>query len=202
MIIVDSALRRREAEQRPIRVGMIGSGFMAQGLANQILNSVPGMQMTAVYGRRLERAVDVYRYADLDGAVVATTQDELEDAVRAGRPVVTDDAFLLARSEQIDALVDVTGSVEFGARVALEAFRHGKHVILMNAELDATIGPILHVHAGRHGVIHLCLRRRRTRPADESGSLGSRARVGAAGHWKREGPAGSLPQPRYPEGLR
>jgi predicted homoserine dehydrogenase-like protein len=152
MIIVDNALRQREAEQRPIRVGMIGSGFMALGLANQILNSVPGMQMTAVYGRRLERAIDVYRYAGLDDTVVATTQDELEDAVRAGRPVATDDAYLLARSEQIDVLVDVTGSVEFGARVALEAFRHGKHVILMNAELDATIGPILHVHASRYGV--------------------------------------------------
>ena len=92
MIIVDNALREREAEQRPIRVGMIGSGFMAQGLANQIMNSVPGMQMTAVYGRRLERAIDVYRYAGLDDTVVATTQDELEDAVRAGRPVATDDA--------------------------------------------------------------------------------------------------------------
>src|SRR6202008_2013081 len=46
-----------------------------------------------------------------------------------------------------------TGSVEFGARVALEAFRHGKDVVLMNAELDATIGPILQTYAERHGVI-------------------------------------------------
>ena len=153
MIIVDNALRQREAEQRPIRVGMIGAGFMAQGLANQVLNSVPGMTMAAVYGRHIERAVDVYRYAGREDAVVVSSQDELEDAVRAGRPVATDDPYLLARSEQIDALVDVTGSVEFGARVALEAFSHGTHVILMNAELDATIGPILHVHASRNGVM-------------------------------------------------
>jgi predicted homoserine dehydrogenase-like protein len=66
---------------------------------------------------------------------------------------VTEDAMMLARSEHIDVLVDVTGSVEFGARVALEAFRHGKDVVLMNAELDATIGPILQTHAERHGVI-------------------------------------------------
>jgi predicted homoserine dehydrogenase-like protein len=76
----------------------------------------------------------------LDNTVVATTHDELEDAVRAGRPVATDDAYLLARCEQIDALVDVMGQSS-SARVALEAFRHGKHMILMNAELDATIGP-------------------------------------------------------------
>jgi predicted homoserine dehydrogenase-like protein len=50
-------------------------------------------------------------------------------------------------------VVDVTGSVEFGARVALEAVRHRKPVVLMNAELDATIGPILRVHARQHGAI-------------------------------------------------
>ena len=44
---------------------------------------------------------------------------------------------LLARSAHIDVLVDVTGSVEFGAQVVLEAFKHGKDVVLMNAEIDA-----------------------------------------------------------------
>jgi predicted homoserine dehydrogenase-like protein len=153
MIIVDNMLNAREREGRPIRVGMIGAGFMAQGLANTIVNSVPGMQVAAIYGRRLERASQVYDYAGLEDSVVASTQGGLEDAIRAGRPVVTDDAFLLCRSDQIDALVDVTGSVEFGAQVVLEAFRHGKHVILMNAELDATIGPLLHLYAERHGVV-------------------------------------------------
>jgi predicted homoserine dehydrogenase-like protein len=153
MIIVDSLLAAREREGRPIRVGMIGAGFMAQGLANTIVNSVPGMRVAAIYGRRLERAIQVYDYAGLEDSLVATTQGSLEDAVRVGRPVVTDNAFLLCRSEQIDALVEVTGSVEFGAHVALEAFHHGKHLILMNAELDATIGPLLHVLAARHGVV-------------------------------------------------
>ena len=153
MIIVDNALRAREEEGRPIRVGLIGSGFMAQGLTNQIVNSVPGMEVVAVYGRRLERAVEAFRYAGRDDVVTAATQDELEDGVRAGRPVASDDPSLLCRSEHIDAIVDVTGAVDFGSRVALEAFEHGKHVIAMNAEIDATIGPILHVHARKHGVM-------------------------------------------------
>jgi predicted homoserine dehydrogenase-like protein len=152
VIIVDNALRAREAEGRPIRVGMIGSGFMAQGLANHIVHSVPGMRMTAVYGRQLERARHVYRYSGLEDVVVASAAADFENAVRAGRPVVTDDAFLLCRSDQIDVLVDVTGSVEFGAHVLLEGFAHGKSVVLMNAELDATIGPILQVYARKHGV--------------------------------------------------
>jgi predicted homoserine dehydrogenase-like protein len=53
----------------------------------------------------------------------------------------------------VDVLVDVTGSVEFGARFILDAFQHGKDVVLMNAEVDATIGPILQVYAEKYNVI-------------------------------------------------
>jgi predicted homoserine dehydrogenase-like protein len=151
MIIVDHALRAREEEGRPIRVGMLGAGFMAQGLTNQIRNSVPGMEVVAIYGRQLDKALGVFRYAGDAEAVVVSNLGDLEDAVRAGRPVVTEDPFLLCQSEQIDAIIDATGSVELGANVALQAFEHGKHVVAMNAEHDGTIGPILHTYARIHG---------------------------------------------------
>jgi predicted homoserine dehydrogenase-like protein len=50
-------------------------------------------------------------------------------------------------------LVELTGAIEFGAHVVMKAIEHRKHVILMNAELDATVGPILKVYADRAGVI-------------------------------------------------
>ena len=153
MIIVDTALRAREEQGRPIRVGMIGAGFMGQGLTNQIVNSVPGMRMSAIYNRRPERALGVYRYAGRDDVVTAGTQEAVDDAVRRGVPVVAEDPFTICRSPEIDVLVDVTGSVDFGARVLLEGFRHGKSAVLMNAEVDATLGPILRVYARQHGVI-------------------------------------------------
>jgi predicted homoserine dehydrogenase-like protein len=43
--------------------------------------------------------------------------------------------------------------VEFGAQFACEAIRNGKDIVLMNAELDGTVGPILKVHADRAGVV-------------------------------------------------
>ncbi len=153
MMLVDNALREREEQGKPIRVGMIGAGFMGQGLTNQIVNSIPGMLMVAVYSRKLKQAFHVFNYAGLQDVIVATTQTQLDEAILAEKPVVTEDPFLLARSEQIDVLVDVTGSVEFGARVVLEAFKYGKDVVLMNAELDATIGPILQTYAKKHNVI-------------------------------------------------
>ncbi len=153
MILIDTALQARAAAGNPIRVGLLGAGFMAQGLTNTIVNSVPGMCVVAIYNRRAERASHAYEYAGVPDSVVATSQGDLEDAIRSGKPAVTEDAFLLARSENVDVIVDTTGSVDFGATVLLEAFAHGKDVVLMNAEIDATIGPILQVHAAKHHVI-------------------------------------------------
>jgi predicted homoserine dehydrogenase-like protein len=153
MILVDTALKARAEEKRPIRVGILGAGFMAQGLTNVISNSVPGMEVVAIYGRRPERAIGIYDYSGRSGAVSVDTQSGLDAAILAGRPVVTEDGFLLARSDHVDVLVDTTGSVEYGAQLLLEAFAHGKDVVLMNAEIDATIGPILQVHADKAGVI-------------------------------------------------
>ncbi len=153
MIIVDNALKARQEQGKPIRVGMVGAGFMGQGLTNQIENSVPGMRMAAIFNRRPDRAVGVYRYAGHEQVVTATSQAQLDEAVRRGVPAVAEEPFTICRSPEIDVIIDVTGSVEFGARVILEAFRHGKPVVLMNAEVDATIGPILRVYGKKFGQI-------------------------------------------------
>jgi predicted homoserine dehydrogenase-like protein len=152
VIIVDTALKARAAEGRPIRVGIVGAGFMGRGLTNQIVNSVPGMRVVGISNRRVERAVDAFRYAGVEPETVES-QEHFEDAVRSGGAAATDDPFLLCRSEHVDVICEVTGAVELGAHVALEAFAHGKDVVLMNAELEATIGPILDVYADRRGVI-------------------------------------------------
>jgi predicted homoserine dehydrogenase-like protein len=153
MILVDDALKARQDAGNPIRVGVVGAGFMCQGLTNQIAHSVPGMRVAAISNRKVERAASVYRYAGYQDVAFADTQRALDDAIASERPVVSDNAFLLARSGLVDVLVDATGSVEFGARVTLEAFKHGKDVVLLNAEIDATIGPILQTYAAKHGVI-------------------------------------------------
>jgi predicted homoserine dehydrogenase-like protein len=66
---------------------------------------------------------------------------------------VTDDAFLLCAAPSVDIVLEVTGAVEFGARFVLEATRHRKHVVTMNAELQGTVGPILKTFADEAGVI-------------------------------------------------
>ncbi len=154
MIIVDRALAEREREGNPIRVGLVGAGFMGRGIALQILTATPGMELVAIANRSLARARDAYGAAGIDDPEFVESVAQLEQAVARGRPAVADDALLLAEAGGIDAIVEVTGTVEFGARVVLRAIDHGKHVILMNAELDGTIGPILKQRADRAGVIY------------------------------------------------
>jgi predicted homoserine dehydrogenase-like protein len=153
MIIVDKALQARAEQGNPIKVAILGGGFMAQGLTNQIVNSVPGMDMVAIYSRKPQKAMHVLNYSGLKDPIEAITQTQLDDAIRDGKPVFTQDVMLLARSEHVNLIVDTTGSVEFGAHVLLEALKHGKDVVLLNAELDATIGPILQTYADKYGVI-------------------------------------------------
>jgi predicted homoserine dehydrogenase-like protein len=153
MIIIDTALQRRATEGQPIRVGLIGAGFMARGVALQIARSVPGMRVAAIANRTLAGAQRSYQEAGVEGVRVVGTLSQLEDALAAGVPSVTDDALLLCQAVGIDCIVEITGTIEHAARVTLEAIAHGKHVVLMNAEVDGTIGPILKTYADRAGVV-------------------------------------------------
>lgn len=153
MFIVDTALKARAEAGNPIKVGMVGAGFMGRGIANQIANSVPGMELVAISNRNVEAAQRAYTEAGVTDYKTVSTVAELEAAIAHNHYAVTDDAMLLCQAEGIDALVEVTGAIEFGATVIMEAIAHGKHVIMMDAELDGTIGPILKVYADKAGVI-------------------------------------------------
>jgi len=153
MIIIDKALEKQQQENNPIRVAMIGAGFMGRGVALQILNSVPGMELVAISNRHLDGAKRAYAEAGVEEVKTVDSLTKLEDAIVQHRYAVTEDAMLLCQAEGIDALIEVTGIVEFGAQVAMKAIENGKHVVTMNAELDGTVGPILKVHADRAGVI-------------------------------------------------
>jgi predicted homoserine dehydrogenase-like protein len=153
MILVDTALARRAQQGQPIRIGLVGAGFMARGIVLQVALSVPGMRVAAIANRHRQTARSAYEQAGIQDAVDADTQTELEQAIAQGRAAVTEDALALCRADGIDAIVEVTGTIEHAAHVAMQAIAHGKHLILMNAELDGTLGPILKVHADRAGVI-------------------------------------------------
>ncbi len=153
MIIVDNALKARQALGTPLRVGMIGAGAMGWGIANQIVNFVPGMELVAVFSRTLKNARRAYAEAGILDPLEVKTVAQLEAAIQSGQPAVTEDFTLLCQAHNIDIIAEVTGTIEFATQAILEAIRNGKDIVMMNAEVDATIGPILKTYADREGVI-------------------------------------------------
>jgi predicted homoserine dehydrogenase-like protein len=153
MILVDKALKQRQQADNPIRVAMVGAGFMARGIALQIETAVPGMTLVAISNRSMDGARRAYTEAGVNAVTEVASVAQLEQAIAGGKRAVTDDPFLLCEAAQVDAIIEVTGTIEFAAAVVMRAIARGKHVIAMNAELDGTLGPILKTYADRAGVV-------------------------------------------------
>jgi len=153
MIIVDRALERREAEGRPIRVALVGAGFMGRGVANQIVNSTPGMRLVAIANRTIVQAERAYREAGVAGPRRVEDARAVDRAIADGVAAITADYRAVVEAGQVDAVIEATGAVEFGCHLIMAAIRQGKHVITMNAEVDGTVGPILHRLAEAAGVV-------------------------------------------------
>ena len=152
-MIVDLALQRREAAGRPIRVGMVGAGATGRAIALQLGTPVPGIRLAAITNRTPARGERAFREAGFTRWVRTDSALEAEGAIGRGLPVLTEDPSVLINCDAIDVLVEVTGTVEAAAGVVLDAFDHGKHVVLVNAELDSLIGPVLKAKADRAGVV-------------------------------------------------
>lgn len=150
---VDTALRRREAEDRPVRVALIGAGATGRAIALQLGTPVPGLRLAGIANRTAAHAERSFREAGITGWRSADTADRVADLVGRGVPVLAEDAALLVRCPAIDVVVEVTGTVDFAAAVTLDAIAHGKHTVIVNAELDSTIGPILKTRADEAGVV-------------------------------------------------
>lgn len=153
MIIVDTALKKRGADNNPIKVGLVGAGYIGRGITLQIERYVPGMTVVAIANRTLASATRAFHEAGIDSIRTVARTAQLDDCIAKGERAVTDDPQLLCEADGIDAIIEATGHVEFSAHVALDGIKNQKHMILMNAELDATVGPILKVYADQAGVI-------------------------------------------------
>lgn len=153
MMVIDKFLAEREVQGHPIRVGMIGAGFQGRGVALQLVARLaPGLRLVAIANHRLAAARQAYAQAGAGDAIAVDSPAALARAIADAHYAVTEDATLLTDCPQIDVILEITGSIDYAADLILRAIDHGKHVVMMNAELDGTVGPILKVYADRAGV--------------------------------------------------
>ena len=137
------------------RVAVVGAGFVGRGLIHR-LERTPGMAPALVVNRTPETAIRCFELAGRDRTSIVLSDDPavIEEAVTDNRPVVTSVAEVLEELRCIEVVVEATGAMDYGARVILGALRSGKDVVSMNAELDATIGYLLHEEARRAGAVY------------------------------------------------
>jgi predicted homoserine dehydrogenase-like protein len=154
MIIVDSALRKREEEGRPLRVAMIGAGAIGRGVASQIVNRTPGMVLAVIANRTRENAARALELAGVSNWKHVSNATQLDDCIAKGVTAVTDDLFLACGADGVDIVIEVLSEVEIAATVALHAFSCGKDYLTMNAEMDATFGLELRARAESAGVVY------------------------------------------------
>lgn len=153
MFIVDRELDRLSRAGMPIRVAMVGAGFMARGIVRQLLHYTHGIELVAIANRHIEGAVTAFSESGEHAVQVVSSADALEDCANRRVRAVTDDPRVLCDSPSVDVVLEVTGTIEFSARLVMRAIARGKHVVMMNAELDGTLGPILKTYAERAGVV-------------------------------------------------
>src|SRR5581483_11699937 len=132
---------------------MAGCGFMGRALVNQIVNSVPGMTLAAIAVRSPDKAFKALIDAGIGDAIAADGSPALKRAIRQRVPAVTEDFDAITQTDGIDVVIDVTGSVELGCHLALSSFAGGKHLVGMNAAVDATVGAELGRLADAAGVV-------------------------------------------------
>src|ERR1700720_375507 len=151
--MIDTVLLERESKGRPIRVAMVGSGAEGRAIALQLGSPVPGIRLVGIANRTLEHGEKAFSQAGIARWGHSSSPSEAAKAIAAGNPVLTDDPSVLTSCDAIDVIVEVTGTIDVAAETCLAAFQHGKHVVLVNAELDSLLGPILKAKADHAGVV-------------------------------------------------
>lgn len=145
-------LEERERRNRPIQVGIAGTGFVGRALLNQI-NSMKGIHVVAVANHHIQKGVDVLEQTDPPLPYgVCEHGRQLDKVIEEGKVGIVKDPCLLA-SAQLEIVIDCTGDPELGSMLALLVIYHKKHFIA-SPEMDALIGPIIAQLARRKGVIY------------------------------------------------
>ena len=146
-------LEKLEKERKSISVAIVGSGKMGVSLLS-LLIKLPGFDPKILVNRTLSKAEEAYRRFGIKNIARVSSIEESRKALEAGDYLVSADYRIAVESKQIDVVVDATGIPELGAEICLACFENKKHVVMLNVECDAVIGPILRKKAMEAGVVY------------------------------------------------
>jgi predicted homoserine dehydrogenase-like protein len=133
-------LAARVAAGRPVRVALIGAGKFGSMFLSQV-PTTPGLEIVAIADLSPERAREACRTVGWDDVRVAAT-------------AFTDDAAAAIKRDDVEVVIEATGNPAAGIRHARLAIEAGKHIVMVNVEADALVGPLLAEEARRAGIVY------------------------------------------------
>ncbi len=148
-------LQKREADSRPILVGLVGCGQEGSGMVH-ITHKMAGLDTRVIADIIPSRPLETLKSTGVPESQIIVTNEAgpAEEALRKGRYVVTEDARLVPRLESLEAVVEATGVTEVGAQVAWDCILNRQNIIMLNVETDVTVGIFLQQMARKTGSVY------------------------------------------------
>ncbi|MFT3663436.1 NAD(P)H-dependent oxidoreductase [Piscinibacter sp.] len=144
-------LLQRQADGKPVRVGLIGAGKFGSMYLAQIPRT-PGVQLVGIAD--LSPAAAQANLARVGWEAARTQAGSLDEALKTGATHVGDDWRALVRHPAIDVIVECTGNPIAAVEHCLAAFEQRKHVVNVTVEADAFCGALLARRAAEAGVVY------------------------------------------------
>lgn len=155
MLGLNYKLEELEKKGQNIVTGIIGAGQMGKGMISQ-MTLMKGMTPAVVVDIQVENAEKAFLNAGIAKENIKYTKSisEADRFIKEGKFVITDNSDVATKSEVIQVIIEATGVTEVGARIALDTILGKKHIVMLNAETDVVIGPILKKFADTAGVVY------------------------------------------------
>lgn len=144
-------LAKLKALDKEINTVIIGVGAMGKGLFYQC-EITPNVKCLAIADLNINKCVEA---ANMMGVpyMVVENKTELEKAINNKILAICVDGELLSKCDYTDVVVEATNAIVQGAKFVIGAIENGKHVVLMNAEIDLLYGPYFMELAKTNNVI-------------------------------------------------
>ncbi len=144
-------LKQREANQKPLRVALIGAGKFGSMFLSQVQRT-PGMRLVAVADLAPDRARAALTRVGWPAA--ALNADTIHHAVKTGKVYFSDDVRSVIVDPEVEIVIDATRQAAAGIEHVLTCCEYGKHIIMVNVEADALTGPLLARRAREAGIVY------------------------------------------------
>jgi predicted homoserine dehydrogenase-like protein len=138
-------------KDNPLRIGVIGAGKFAAMYVAQVPRT-PGVHLVGIAD--LNPANAKINLARTGWTAAQYGAASLDAALKERRTHVGEDWRALVSHPAIDIVIEATGNPIAAVDHALEAFRNGKHVVMVTVEADAFCGPMLALKAAEAGVVY------------------------------------------------